>query len=144
MSLLPFGTPHGFDKCCFVCFLFLSSHPPTQTPTPFRVPTTSLTFTSEWCLLSVWGGDSLWTLGPSGDMALPTTFPSSFSSVLRWLDKHWERSLPPALIWLLEPSLLSPVTPHWFHLHSIYMKAQPPRDARTSLFSLRLTKMIND
>lgn len=52
----------------------------------------------------------------------------SFTSILRWqwINNGNKQALPPALIWLAHPSLLSPTTPHWFHLHSIYMKAPPP------------------
>lgn len=52
------------------------------------------------------------------------------------VDKQWEQTVTPTSIDLAPslPLLPSTTTPHWFHLHSIYMKAPPappPSSTRT-------------
>ena len=58
------------------------------------------------------------------------------------VDKQWEQTVTPTSIDPAPslPLLPSPTTPHWFHLHSIYMKAPLPHLPPLP----GLTKMIND
>lgn len=118
-----------------------SSHSLLKPPCRRALSTSSETFTSEWCPLSVWGETLYEFAVPMEILCCPPCSPVLQQRPEMAVDKQWEQTVTPTSIDLAplpHPFLLT--TPHWFHLHSIYMKSPLPHLP----FLPGLTKVIND